>query len=327
MTTFDLSAVGFLVLDTLCSPADELPPTGGATFVDQMLMTVAGTAGATAFDCALLGLDVRMVSELGQDPMGDWLLSEMRRVGIDISMVSRNADVQSAMSMLPIGTDGERRAFFVPGTAETFNLPREEMERACCDARMVHLGGTGLLRAFDGGPSLDLLRCAKALGCTTVFDLILADDDTARLVEPLLPHIDYFVPSIEEARTLTGCANPGDVSAWFKSRGVGNVLLTLGGDGVWVDPADGEEFMLPAHAVDVVDTTGCGDSFTAGVITGLINGWDIQESARFATTVAAHVAIGLGSQGALRDIESTLSAMSAWPVKAVSTTGPVSRTK
>lgn len=320
MKTFDLSSVGFLVLDTLCSPADKLPPTGGATFVDQMLMTVAGTAGATAFDCALLGLNVRMVTELGQDPAGNWLLSEMRRVGIDTSMVSRNADVQSAMSMLPIGSDGERRAFFAPGTAETFALPREAMEKAC-DARIVHLGGTGLLKAFDGGPSLDLLRCAKASGCTTVFDLILADDDTAKLVEPLLPHIDHFVPSIEEARTLSGCAGPGDVSAWFRSRGVGDVLLTMGGDGVWVDPADGEEFMLPAHEVDVVDTTGCGDSFTAGVITGLIKGWDIRESARFANTVAAHVAIGLGSQGALRDFESTLSAMSAWPVKAVSATG------
>ena len=273
MTTFDLSAVGFLVLDTLCSPADELPPTGGATFVDQMLMTVAGTAGATAFDCALLGLDVRMVSELGQDPMGDWLLSEMRRVGIDISMVSRNADVQSAMSMCPseLTANGARS---LCQDAET-SISRGKMEKASAIPNGAS-GRAGLLRAFDGGPSLDLLRCAKALGCTTVFDLILADDDTARLVEPLLPHIDYFVPSIEEARTLTGCANPGDVSAWFKSRGVGNVLLTLGGDGVWVDPADGEEFMLPAHAVDVVDTTGCGDSFTAGVITGLINGWDIK---------------------------------------------------
>ena len=173
MKTFDLSAVGFLVLDTLCSPADKLPPTGGATSVDRMLMTVAGTAGATAFDCALPGLDVRIVSEPGQDPMGDWLLSEMHSLGIDVSMVSRNADVQSAMSMLPTGTDGERCAFFAPGTAETFALSSEAIERAY-DARMVHLGGTGLLKALDGDPSLDLLRCAKALGCTTVFDLIRA---------------------------------------------------------------------------------------------------------------------------------------------------------
>jgi sugar/nucleoside kinase (ribokinase family) len=43
----------------------------------------------------------------------------------------------------------------------------------------------------------------------------------------------------------------------------------MGGEGVYVSPAEGNDFHLPAYAIDVVDTTGCGDSFTAGVITGL----------------------------------------------------------
>ena len=90
MTDFDLSAVGFVVLDTLCVNADAMPPRGGATFVDQMTMTVAGTAGATALDCAMLGLKVRVATETGRDPMGDWLVSAMQAKGIDTSLVSRN---------------------------------------------------------------------------------------------------------------------------------------------------------------------------------------------------------------------------------------------
>ena len=316
MTQFDLSAVGFVVLDTLCAHADAMPPRGGATFMDQSTMTVAGTAGATALDCAILGLSVRVATELGCDPMGDWLISAFQAKGVDTSLVSRNPDVQSPMSMLPIAPDGARAAFFTPGTSFTFTLDDTAID-AACDARIVHLGGTGLLAAFDGAPSLALLKRAKELGRTTVFDLILANEDTIKLVQPLLPYIDYFVPSIEEASAMAGGGSPAEVAAWFKAQGVGNAVLTLEGEGVWVDPKDGQAFQLPAHQIDAIDTTGCGDSFTAGVITGIAKGWDIRQSARFANTVAAHVAQGLGSQGILKDFDSTLAAMEAWPVKAI----------
>ena len=314
MPGYDLSAVGFVVLDTLCAHADAMPPRGGATFVDQMTMTVAGTTGGTAIDCAMLGLNVRVATELGRDPMGDWLISAMEAEGINTDLVSRNDNVQSPMSMLPIAPDGARSAFFVPGTSNTFSLDDEGIE-AACDARIVHLGGTGLLAAFDGERSLTLLKRAKALGRTTVFDLILANDATIKLVEPLLPYIDYFVPSIEEARAMAGGGTPAEVAAWFKAQGVKNALITLEGDGVWVDPDWDDAFQLPAHAIDVVDTTGCGDSFTAGVITGVARGWDIALTARFANTVAAHVAQGLGSQGILKDFDTTLAAMESWPLK------------
>jgi sugar/nucleoside kinase (ribokinase family) len=66
----------------------------------------------------------------------------------------------------------------------------------------------------------------------------------------------------------------------------------------------------------VVDTTGCGDSFTAGVIVGLAKGWDLRESCRFANTVAAHVALGLGSQGKLASFDATVTAMNSWPLRA-----------
>ena len=314
MPEFDLSAVGFLVLDTLCAHADAMPPKGGATFVERSTMTVAGTAGATALDCAILGLKVRLAAEVGRDPMGDWLLETLGAAGVDTALMSRNESVQTSMSMLPISSDGARSAFFVPGTSSTFMLDDSGIE-AACDASIVHLGGTGLLSAFDGEPSLRLLKRAKELGRTTVFDLILANDETVKLVAPLLPYIDYFVPSIEEAAAMAGIDGPAEVASWFKAQGVKNAVLTLEGDGVYVAPAEGEPFQLPAHRVDVVDTTGCGDSFTAGIITGISAGWPLRDCARFANTVAAHVALGLGSQGTLKSFEDTVAAMESWPLQ------------
>ena len=311
---FDFSAVGFLVLDILGRPTTELPPPGGATFVDEIRMTVAGTAGATAMDCAILGLNGQIVTEVGKDDMGDFLISKLNGYGVSTRLVSRHDRVQTSCSLLPIRPGGARAAFFVPGTASTFSIPEDRVEEAL-DARIVHLGGTGLLASLDGAPSLRLLKRAKQLGRTTVFDLILANEDTARLVEPLLPFIDYFVPSIDEAAALAGERDPAGAARYFRSRGVRNALLTLEGDGVYVDPEVGEPFTAPAHQIDVVDTTGCGDGFTAGVMVGIARGWDIRRIARFANAVAGQIATGLGSVGKLESFERTVEVMETLPLR------------
>jgi sugar/nucleoside kinase (ribokinase family) len=83
------------------------------------------------------------------------------------------------------------------------------------DAPIVHLGGTGLLKKLDGPRSVALLREAKARNRIVTFDLIAASAETAGIVLPLLPYIDYFMPSIEEARDMSGCADPGDCAAFY----------------------------------------------------------------------------------------------------------------
>jgi sugar/nucleoside kinase (ribokinase family) len=314
MQTYDFSAIGFLVLDVLGRYTTQLPPAGGATFIEQIRLTVAGTAGATAMGCGILGLNGQIVAEVGRDDMGDFLVRKLTDYGVDTGLISRNADVQTSCSMLPIRPGGARAAFFVPGTAATFSLDNNQLD-AALDARIIHLGGTGLLHAFDGAPSLAMMKRAKELGRITVFDLILANAETTKLVEPLLPYIDYFVPSIDEAAQMAGTTEPSEVARFFKSKGVKNALLTLEGDGVYVDPEHGEPFSLPAHAIDVVDTTGCGDGFTAGLITGLAKGWDIDQIARFANAVAAQVAMGLGSDGKLTSFEETVEVMQTWPLR------------
>lgn len=314
MYTYDFSAVGFLVLDVLGRYAEELPPPGGATFIDEITMTVAGTAGATAVDCAILGLRGQISARVGRDAAADFLLSDMKKYGLNTDLVQVDQNVQTSCSMLPILPDGSRTAFFVPGTSKTFSPTQEDLD-CILDAKVVHLGGTGFLDAFDGDPSLVMLKRAKEKGCITVFDLIQATPETIEKVLPLLPYIDYFVPSIHEAAAMAGTKDPVDVAAWFKEHGVKNAILTLEGDGVYVDPQDGDPFLLPAHQIDVVDTTGCGDSFTAGMIVGLVKDWDIRKSASFANTVAAHVAQGLGSQGILSSFDETLQANQAWPLK------------
>lgn len=315
MTTFDVSCIGFHVLDVLGRPVTAIPPGGRAAYIDEIVMTVAGTAGATSVACAMLGIRTRSVTTVGADDMGEFLIAKMRGYGVDCDLVSRTAEVQTSATILPVRPNGERPALHVPGSANAFSVREADLD-AALDARIVHVGGTGLMKAFDGAPTVALLRRAKELGRLTTFDLIQATPETIALVEPCLPYLDYFVPSIDEAAEMAGTDDVAEVARFFQARGVKNCVLTLGAHGVYVAPEHGAPFSLPAFDVAVSDTTGCGDSFTAGLIVGLTHGWDLEASARFASAVAAKVAMGLGSQGRLVSFDDTLAAMRTLPVRA-----------
>ena len=315
MTTFDVSSVGFYVLDILGRPVTAIPPGGRCFFIDEIAMTVAGTAGASAMACAILGLKTRAVGSVGDDEMGMILTNAMERRGIDTALVERFPGVATSATILPVRPNGERPALHVPGSAAHFRVA-PDVEDAALDARFVHFGGTGLLKSFDGEPTLRLIRRAKALGRTTTFDLIQANPETIALVEPLLPYIDYFIPSIDEASEMAGRTDPDDVASFFIDRGVGTCVLTMGGEGCIIVSKDGARIRLPAHDVAVSDTTGCGDSYTSGFIVGLSHGWDLERCGRFATAVSAIVATGLGSNAKLVSFEATLAAMDAMPLRA-----------
>ncbi len=314
MTRFDVSSIGFYVLDILGRPVTRIPDGGRADYIEEIRMTVAGTAGATAVDCAILGLSTQAVTTVGDDEMGDFLHAKMVKFGVDCALVRRSDATQTSATILPVRPNGERPALHVPGTAAIFNVADEDLD-AALDAAVVHVGGTGLLKSFDGEPTVRLLKKAKALGRTTTFDLIQANPETFALVEPCLPYIDYFVPSIEEAGEMAGVHDPREVARFYKARGVKNAILTMGADGVYVSPENGEDFTLPAFDIQVSDTTGCGDSFTAGIIVGIVKGWDLRQSARFASAVAAKVAMGLGSDGRLVSFDDTIEAMNNLPVR------------
>ncbi|WP_200841065.1 carbohydrate kinase family protein, partial [Geminicoccus flavidas] len=168
---------------------------------------------------------------------------------------------------------------------------------------------TGFMRRFDGAPSLRFLQAARAAGCQTSLDLIAPGEDGLALVEPLLPFVDYFMPSIEEARVLSGMEDPVEAARFFLDRGAGTVAVTLGADGSVVADAGGTILRIPAFAVPVVDTTGCGDAYVAGMITGLAQGMDLEAAARLATAASGLVATGLGSDAGIIDLGDTLQRM------------------
>lgn len=310
----DVSVIGLYILDILGRPVTRIPEGGGVDFIEEIRLTVAGTAGGTIIDTAKLGLKSLAVGAVGDDEKADWVLMTMQKHDIDTSVMQRIKGVPTSATILNIRPNGERPALHVRGASDHFDVAPELYDTVFA-APIVHLGGTGLLKKLDGPQSLTLLKEAKRRGCVVTFDLIAANAETAAIVKPLLPFIDYFMPSIEEAKDMSGQGSAADCAKFYLDYGAKCCVFTQGGDGAYYAHSDGSRIISPAYDIKVVDTTGCGDAFDAGFIAALHHRMDVETSLRFAQATAALVATGLGSDAGIQSFEHTLHCMKTWKIK------------
>ncbi len=311
---YDVSVIGLFTLDILGRPITRIPDRGNVEFIEEIKMTVAGTAGGTVVDTGKLGLRSLAVGAVGDDEKADWIILTLALRRVDTSAMQRIKGVPTSATILNIRPNGERPALHVRGASDYLDVPASMYDQVF-DASIVHLGGTGLLKKLDGPASLLLLQEAKRRGCIVTFDLIAANADTAKIVKPLLPYIDYFMPSIEEAKDLSGQRTAEDCAKYFIDLGASCCVFTLGGDGAYYAHRNGERLVSPAYEIDVVDTTGCGDAFDAGFIAALHHKMDVETSMRFAQTAAGLVATGLGSDAGIVSFADTLHKMKTWKIK------------
>ena len=283
--------MGVHVLDVLARPVEEIPEGQGGALVEQIRITAAGSAGGTALVLAKLGADVRSAGAIGTDAVGDMLLALLERDGVDTSLLLRRDDVQTSASVLPIRPDGSRPAFHVVGANATYG-PDDVDWDAMEGVTHLHLGGP----EFMGGEAAGRIASrARERGITVSADILApGDSGITDWIAPLFEHLDFLLPNDEQATGLSGEPDLEAACRWFVQRGVGCVAATCGGDGVLVVDADSAE-QVPAFAVDVVDTTGCGDAFSAGFLRGLELGRDRRAAATLGCAAAGLVAQGLGT--------------------------------
>lgn len=293
-------ALGVHVLDVLVRPVEAIPEGQGGELVEQIRLTAAGSAGGTAVVLARLGAEVASAGAVGTDAAGDMLLSLLEREGVDVSLLRRSGEQQTSASVLPIRPNGERPAFHVVG-ANALVGPDDAPDEALEAAGFLHLGGP----EFMGGEvAASILRRARARGVVTSAD-ILAPGDPGILewIGAALPELDWLLPNDEQVLGFTGELDLVAGCRALIARGVGGVAATRGADGAVVVTADAVA-EVPAFPVDVVDTTGCGDAFSAGFLRGLSLGQEPADAARLGCGVASQVAGGLGSDAGSYDLAS-----------------------
>lgn len=305
-------SLGIHILDILGRPVERIPPKQDVDLIEEIRLTVAGTAAGTSVDLAKLGATVVAMGAVGMDAAGDFILDTMGRFGIDTSNLVRKAGVQTSCTMLPIRPNGERPALHVLGANAALTYDDVNLD-AIADADFLHLGGTFLMPTFDGEPAARVLKHAKEHGVTVTHDLIaIPRPDLLEMIEPCLPYVDYFMPGLEEARLISGLHDRREVIAFFLDRGAKHTVFKMGEEGssiAWREHGEIQERRVPAFKVPVVDSTGCGDAYCAGFIVGLSMGWDLERAARLGTAASGLVITGLGSDAGIVDLDQTLAFM------------------
>lgn len=292
--------VGLHVADVLGRYVEAIPPGQGLALLDEIRLTVAGTAAATAVDLARLGVPVATVGAVGDDALGAFLRSTMAAEGVDVAGLAVRDERPTSATMLPIRRDGSRPALHVIGSNAAVR-PEDLASIDLSDVAVLHLGGTCLLPGIDGPPSVDLLRRARAAGAVTTMDFIPTGGAGDReAVLPCLPFVDYLFPSEEDALSFAGATTLDEAIGFYLEAGVATVVITRGAAGVSISTREQRDMRLAAYAVDVVDTTGCGDAFSAGFIWALVDGCDVAEAAERGLACGSLVATGLGSDAGLR---------------------------
>lgn len=307
--------LGIMVADVVGRPVHEVPEPGRLVLVEEMGLYAGGCAVNTATVLARFDLPVEVVGKIGQDPFGDFLLDVLDRRGIGDAGVQRDDTTGTSATMVMVGPDGERR--FVHYIGANAELRLADVDMALLNrASILHIGGSLVLPGIDGAPTAELLRRARAAGLLTFLDTVW--DDSGRwmeMLEPCLPHLDYFVPSLPEARALTGYEDPEQMGRSLLDRGVGAVGIKMGDAGCLVMDQSGVSFRLPAFQVEAVDATGAGDAFTAGFIAGVWKGWSLEKTARLANAAGALCVTGSGAAGNTRSLSETLDFMASTPLK------------
>jgi sugar/nucleoside kinase (ribokinase family) len=308
--------VGIHIVDILGRPVTHIPAGQGIAFLEEIRMTVAGTCAATAVDLARLGVQVATFGVVGNDELGLWLSRKMSDEGIDVRGLSVTAEAPTSATMLPIRPNGERPALHVIGANALLSPDHIDWD-VVSRARHLHIGGTSLMAALDGQPTAEVFKHAHELGLTTSLDLIgVPDADAEAIFGPAYEHIDYFLPNEEDALALSGQPDRASAIRWFHERGVGATVITLGADGASFAARGETETVTPTYLVDVVDTTGCGDAFSAGFIAGIVEGANALDAVELGIAAGACVATGLGSDAGLTDRPALERFMSATPRRA-----------
>ena len=309
--TPDVVCVGILVADAIARPVDELPEAGTLAFVDEITLRGGGCALNTATVLRRLGLDVALVGKLGADPFGDFLLDLADDRGLDRRGVVSDAEAATSATVVLVDRAGERTFLHLPGA--NARLGAADLDPALVYAgRALHLAGALVMEALDGEPGAALLAEARSRGVVTSMDTVWDASGRWHRVEPSLPHLDVFTPNLREGSAITGEDTPVAVAAALRDRGVRTVALTVGDRGAYV-AGDGFEGLVEGYAVDPVDGTGSGDAFSAGFLYGVLAGWPLEETARFANAVGALAVTAVGATEGVRGLEEALALVGRGP--------------
>ena len=305
----DAAVFGLIVADVIAEPMDlsHPPGAGGLAMANSVVLTTGGNVCNAGIAMAKLGMQVAAAGLVGRDVLGAAVIERLRQAGLDTSAVFTSDAAQTSATIVAVEPGGERCFFHVPGVTALLDAAAfRRCLNTFAQCTFVQIGYFGLLPALT--PRLpELLPELRRAAPRTKIALDTVNPPAGReLLEPILPYLDVFAPSRTEAAALTGESAPAAmVAAIRRYMKQGLIGIKLDAEGCYLD--DGRRAItVPAYPIQVIDTTGAGDTWFGGLLTGLVRGMPLEQAGRFANRAAADCCTALGASAGVQSYEQTL---------------------
>jgi sugar/nucleoside kinase (ribokinase family) len=290
----EVGCAGILVVDTFCGPMKDLPDQGQLLAVDDMPAYSGGCAANVAIDLAKQSVLVDVAGCVGDDPSAHLLTEALTKSRVGCEHIVRAPNCLTSKTVILLVEGQDRRYIHSFGANAAFTVDHIRRDWVA-GLRVFYLGGLFLMPSFRTAEFLGLLKFCRDKGVVTVVDVAIPQHVRGMAdLAPLLPYIDYFLPNNDEAHALTGYERPADQLSVLLAAGAGAAIITLGRDGA-LAARKGECWRSGVYPMPIVDPSGAGDAFDAGVITGILRGWDLPQMLRFASALGASAVRAIGT--------------------------------
>jgi sugar/nucleoside kinase (ribokinase family) len=304
--------IGILVADIFVPRLDRLPEAGELVATDDFLIAAGGCAANVAVALGKLGVQAGVSGRIGDDLFGEIVTRDLRSRDIDTRGILPTAGVGTSKTViLPVAQEDRRYVHTFGANAE---LTVADVEQSSLDGvEVVYVGGYFALPQVRADELAPRLQAARNAGAIVVLDVatpagqeICLDD-----VRPLLPALDYFIPNVDEGRALTGESEPRRQAERLIDYGASTVVIKRGARGVYAQSRN-EELEVSAPHIEVVEPSGAGDAFAAGLILGALEGWSLRDDLRFGCAVGASACRALGCSAGVFTREEAEAFVDGW---------------
>jgi sugar/nucleoside kinase (ribokinase family) len=307
--TIDCVVVGSCVVDVLARPVSLTAPIGAGKLIesDPLVLTTGGIVSNSGTAMARLGMRVAAFTYVGDDEWAEVIRSRYTSEGIDTSALVTHPHGATSTTAVLIDASGERSFVHCVGAPRLLDksaiLARLDL---FAKSRSTLFGYYPLMTRLQNDLP-EVFAVIRETGCLTAIDAA-GDGGTMDPLARILPHVDFYVPSQHEAEHQTGQSDPRKIIATYRDAGAKGFLgVKLGMRGALLSPQLGEfvEVAVVPAPRPVVDTTGAGDCFFGGLLTGILRGLAPADVGRLAAATGACCVTGLGGSSAICGYDET----------------------
>lgn len=304
-----ITVAGTVIVDKI-NEISAYPACGELTQIRSVHPSVGGCVPNVALDLKQISPDMPVcaVGTIGSDEEGAFVRQTLQQGGVDIKGLTVLQGEKTSFTEVMSIPGGQRTFFTYAGAGAIFGSEHISWDTL---PKILHLGYFLLLERVDNGEGLKILQEAKARGVETSIDMVSENSDRYALVAPCLPYTDYLIINEVEAGKLTGISpeakNLEKIACRLREMGVGKKVIIHQPDRAVCLSCEGftcvPSYDLPEGYIQ--GTTGAGDAFCAGALTGIYHGWQDKQILEFASAVAAVALHCPDATGGLKTKEET----------------------